>query len=474
MTPTAEQLAIIDAAQNTADNLIIEALAGAAKTTTLELIAKALPGVDILCLAFNKKIAVEMSFRLPSNCEARTLNSIGHSVWATGLGKRITINTSKTYKILTELVKKLPDDEQKAVYADFGEIMKTVSLAKAYGFVPDGVKNMARLHDESSFFATLEEELPPFIQNLICDALRESITQAWKGVCDFDDQVYMPTLGPGVFPRKPLVLIDEAQDLSELNHAMLAKLAKKRLIAVGDRCQAIYAFRGANNNSMDELTQRFSMRKLQLTTSFRCPRRVVQEAHFRAPQMLAPEWAVEGTVEHLTTWTPADIPESSAILCRNNAPLFNMAIKLLKAGRYPELIGNDIGKGLIKIMQKFGKPSMPQTAVIDAIESWREEKLKKSRAKGSVNDRADCLTIFAEMGDTLGDAIAYAEHIFTSSGPIKLMTVHKSKGLEFPNVFILDAALIRQEGQDPNLRYVAITRAKENLRYINSENFTVN
>lgn len=149
-----------------------------------------------------------------------------------------------------------------------------------------------------------------------------------------------------------------------------------------------------------------------------------------------------------------------------------MAVKLLKAGRYPELIGNDIGKGLIKIMQKFGKPNLKQDAVLQCIDEWEEAKLKKTRAKSSVNDRADCLRIFARMGDVLGDAIAYAEHIFEVSGPIKLMTIHKSKGLEFPNVFILDPQLIGKEGQEPNLRYVGITRAKENLYYAHSENFT--
>jgi hypothetical protein len=42
-TPTAEQQAILDAAKGTGDNLIIHALAGAAKTSTLVLIGKALP-----------------------------------------------------------------------------------------------------------------------------------------------------------------------------------------------------------------------------------------------------------------------------------------------------------------------------------------------------------------------------------------------------------------------------------------------
>ena len=69
----------------------IKALAGAAKTSTLVLIAKALPNVRMLCLAFNKKIATEMEARLPSNCTAMTLNSLGHRTWAECSGRRLVL-----------------------------------------------------------------------------------------------------------------------------------------------------------------------------------------------------------------------------------------------------------------------------------------------------------------------------------------------------------------------------------------------
>jgi superfamily I DNA/RNA helicase len=100
VTPTPEQLAIIEAAQHSTDNLLVSALAGAAKTSTLVLIAEALPDVDILCLAFNKKIATEMQERLPKNCKAMTLNSLGHRTWGDATGRRIRIESSKTYDIV--------------------------------------------------------------------------------------------------------------------------------------------------------------------------------------------------------------------------------------------------------------------------------------------------------------------------------------------------------------------------------------
>src|SRR6266550_6959076 len=80
-SPTPEQDLIVQAALTTKENILINALAGAAKTTTLELICKALPVQPILSLAFNKRIATEMTKRLPGHVACHTLNAIGHRVW---------------------------------------------------------------------------------------------------------------------------------------------------------------------------------------------------------------------------------------------------------------------------------------------------------------------------------------------------------------------------------------------------------
>lgn len=184
-----------------------------------------------------------------------------------------------------------------------------------------------------------------------------------------------------------------------------------------------------------------------------------------------PEWAKPGTVRSLTDWSPGDLPNTATILCRNNAPIFSMAINLLKSGRFPQIIGaNDIGSNLIKTLKKLGPPHLPQEQVLQAIDDWKKAKLKKSRNERKVEDQAACLRIFAHQGRILGDALVYAEHIMTARGPIQLMTGHKSKGLEFDDVFILDRHLVRMdEEQDRNLMYVMQTRSKANLTYVTSE-----
>lgn len=473
--PTEEQTAIVEAARNTSDNLLVNALAGAAKTSTLVLIAEALAPTPMLCLAFNKKIADEMKERLPVQCEARTLNSLGLAAWKDYLRAWPKLDTKKTYTIVQGLVEKADPEERRHLYENFSEIMQAVDKGKSAGYVPNNKFPYAKgLLTDADFYESLDEEPSPLMWDVIRAASIISIEQGLKGMIDFNDQILLPTVFPATFPQYPVTLVDESQDLSALNHMMLGKIVRgKRLIAVGDPCQAIYGFRGAHQNSMDILKERFKMKEFTLSISFRCPQAVVREAQWRAPHMRWPEWAKPGLVTTIPTWDADTFQPDSAIVCRNNAPLFSLAMKLMRHGRYPQLLGNDLGKGLVKQMKKLGKPGMPIREVRVAIENWRAEKLEKSRAPDTIHDKAECMLAFCEDSETLADAMARAEHLFSQTGPIKLMTGHKSKGLEFENVYLLNIELVRvdKEQQEKNLKYVMQTRAKEALYYIRMEGF---
>lgn len=476
--PTPEQAAIVAAATSSKDNLLVNALAGAAKTSTLVLLAEALAPQSILCLAFNKKIADEMRERLPSNCESMTLNSLGHRAWGQSLGKRLTLEKSKNYNILKGIIDGIKDPRVKdEVFESFSDLTRNLGFAKSCGWIPDGTfPHGKRLMSDAEFFGHLDDAPSPLEEDILRKAMKISIEQAWNGVIDFDDQIFMPTLFTASFPIFPIVMVDESQDLSALNHATLKKLVKGRLIAVGDPCQAIYGFRGAHEDSMALLKERFQMREMTLSVSFRCPQAVVREAQWRAPHMTWPDWAIEGEVTSLPKWGVETLPEEAAIICRNNAPIFSMAIRLFANGRYAQIVGNDIGKFLIKTLKKFGKPDLPQADVYEAINRYEAAKLAKARNAARVKDETTCLRIFADKGQNLGAIIAYAETIINMHGPVKLMTGHKSKGLEFNDVFILDRHLLRLEAegrgaQDKNLLYVMQTRAKKRLTYIESDTF---
>ena len=478
-TPTAEQATILDTVRSTEENLLISALAGAAKTTTLVMVAEQLPKKQLLCLAFNRRIAEEMKTRLPGNCEAMTLNSLGHRAWASTLGKRLIVDAGKNFSIIKQIVDALPRRDKTAAYDNFASILKAVEFGKTVGYVPTGkFENSRPVVNDDDLFSALEEEPTPLLWDIIREASFVSLKQSWQGIIDYSDQILLPGVFPVSVPStQDVVLLDETQDLSVLNHVLIKKLVRsKRLIAVGDDCQSIYAFRGAHPGSMSLLKSDFDMQELRLSVSFRCPEEIVREAQWRAPHM---QWSkTGGTVLDWNTWGVDDIPDQTTILCRNNAPLFNMAFRLLKAGRYPQVVGNDIGKSLIKTLKKLGPVTMSRDAVGTAINQWQTIKLTKARNEANVYDQAACLRIFAEQGDTLADAIAYADHILEVRGPVTLMTIHKSKGLEFDHVIILDRHLIRtgakvqkHDQQEDNLLYVGQTRSKNVLCYANSEDW---
>jgi superfamily I DNA/RNA helicase len=237
------------------------------------------------------------------------------------------LNTKKSYEILKGIVDGLKRSEKSEAYESFSETLKLIGKAKLAGYIPAKCPLGRRLVEIEDFWSELDidDEVLDLTRELVDAALLQSIDQAYRGTIDFDDQIYMPTLFGGTFPRFPLVLVDEAQDLSSINHAMLEKLVVNRLIAVGDPYQSIYAFRGAMSTSMATLRQRFSMKEMNLSISFRCPRAIVLRARERAPHMQWPEWAEEGQVNVHTEWSSSLISDGAAVICRNNAPLFRLA-----------------------------------------------------------------------------------------------------------------------------------------------------
>jgi ATP-dependent exoDNAse (exonuclease V) beta subunit len=146
-----------------------------------------------------------------------------------------------------------------------------------------------------------------------------------------------------------------------------------------------------------------------------------------------------------------------------------MAIALLKAGLNPELSSGDILAGLEKLFKKLGKPAMSSPDALEVLDGVIEAEMKKRRNKAQLRDTRACIEVFLRERPTLGEAIAYFQQVTTQAGRIKLMTGHKSKGLEFDRVWFLDRDLLSPKGQDRNIRYVIETRARHELRYVTSE-----
>lgn len=467
MNPTDEQIAITERVKSAPGNIMINALAGTGKTSTLEMIEATCKIRPILYLVFNKKNADEAEKRLQSTTTVRTFNSLGHRIWGAVIGRdKLRVAPRKTQEDLVEFIKSSPARAQGPMWECMWEVIAAVGFAKSLGYVPDGIyPNAKRLITEEDFHASLDEKPDPLSTELINKLLGLSIKAAYAGRIDYNDQIYMPALFGGTYPQFPLVMVDEIQDLNPVNHQMLRKLGRSRIIGVGDPQQAIYQFRGAVISGMSRLSNEFRMEELDLSTSFRCPQAIVEHVRWRVPHF---KWVKEGgNVETPKSLDVDSITDDAAIISRNNAPLFSFALRLLGNGRSVSVAGSEIGPKLIGMMKKLGPSDLSRAQLRSAIFDW--EARKTANDSKTVKDMAQCMLIFAQHGDSLGQAISYAEHLFKQHGSIRLLTGHKSKGLEFDCVYHLDQFLCDDSDQDLNLRYVISTRSANRLVEINSD-----
>ena len=501
--PTAEQEAIFSAALTSQISIMINAFAGCGKSSTLEMLSGMLPQTSACALAFNVKIKKELERRLPSWFAVKTFNGLGHAAWGRAIGKRCEVDDRKISKLLTSMLKtsKLPLSQD-----SFTSILNLVKKARHAGLVPKPFPQPGLIPDTLESWDSLAEiELVEQEYKLAKALLIESIKQGHNGLIDYDDQIYLSALFGGTFPRFSLVLVDEAQDLSPLNHIQVSRVAGPdgRLMVVGDPLQAIYAFRGADHTSMDSLK---ALRKewitLPLTMTFRCPKAIVdrQQTHakgFRAalaaPQGEVLPWAFSSENKD---WKWSDVEEVAgeaqiAVLCRNNGPLISLAFKLIRQQVGCSVLGRDIGKGLVALAKKILKPETPLEACFPLINDWME----RERALAEANDKPEKVARITDQGESLlavlegarletaKDLFSSIESLFNKEGGVTLSSIHRSKGLEWPVVLHLDPWRIpsrwakrdpTQMQQELNLIYVCETRAKRALILASLKDFQEN
>lgn len=277
-TPSPEQLAFFTALRAAERNLMLVAVAGSGKTTTLVEGLKVLPvrnpetflPPSVCFLAFNKSIAETLRARVPRHVSCRTFHSLGLAagkdagLWPTRLdpdGRKVP-----------RLVFARMDREN----PDAAGVIRLVSLLK--NTWPTATRSVAEeilLHHDFDF------ERPEAAVRIALEVLEQSDKDLSS--IDFDDMLRQPLLRGAKFPQQDFVFVDEAQDLNSIQHEMLSRLGQPQagktvFVFVGDPAQAIYGFRGAAADSMPTLARRFSCEILPLSVSFRCPRAVVAEA----------------------------------------------------------------------------------------------------------------------------------------------------------------------------------------------------
>lgn len=492
--PSQYQQAIFDKIENTDESLIIEAVAGSGKTTTIVQGVDLMPETSsILFLAFNKSIAKELGERLPDHCQAKTFHALCLGSWLRYCGGkkdlRKFIDGNKTRRI----VKKACDLSELEIRLYVSFVCKLVSLAKNAGIgtelMEDEPRNWIRLC--AHFDLQVDSEQASLSRGI--EIARKALAISTKyanQVIDYDDMLYMVLKEGCTFYKNDFVLVDEAQDTNGVQRALLSRMLKDngRLIAVGDSAQAIYGFRGADSDAMEIIARDFNCTKLPLTVSYRCPKAVVAKAKTVVPHIEAFEGASEGEVLEMEEYIAADFQPSDAVLCRNVAPLISFAYNLLTRGVGCQVLGRDIGSGLIALVDRLKARGVD--SLIKKLGEWQTREIEKAKENDneskieSVNDKVDCIHAFIGMLDennrTVPALKSKIESLFSEDSDgesVTLCSAHKSKGLEWNTVYLLDSSELMpskfarqewQKEQERNLIYVAYTRAKESLRFIRS------
>jgi len=492
MTPRPFQQKIYDFIQHGNGSCVLNAVAGSGKTTTIVEAAKLLPpNATATFVAFNKAIALELASRLPSHVRSQTLNSMGFGAWVRHCSGKLVVDGMKTRKIVDRLV---PENELK-LYSQ--ALPRVVGLAKSAGIVPTGSTGHS-LTDDSDYswhemlnfhdIQLTDKARPERLIELARIVLAESIRSACS-VVDFDDQLYMPVIAQARFFQNDFLFVDEAQDVNMVQRAMIRMALKRtgRLIAVGDPCQAIYGFRGADHDALELIKNRFSAIELPLSISYRCPKAVVALAQKYVPHIMAHEAAIEGSVDRPKEFAMANFKPNDVVVCRCTAPVVALAYKLIRNKVSCFVMGREIGQGLVSIVDKMKASDVDDLrGKLDTYrlrETARLETAKQDAKVDALNDRLDTIEVFIDgLGEDdrsilrlLNDISALFSNNMQAAA-VKLMTIHKSKGLEADRVFILDFALnekfmakqSNQQKQECNLVYVAITRSKRELTFIDS------
>lgn len=475
-TPSIYQQAIFNFVRDGRGNAVINAVAGSGKTTTIVEALKLIPSDQkVIFVAFNKSIVNELSQKVPSHVEVKTMHSFGFGTIRYNMGN-VVVNEQKVMETVKLLYPTWGIDE---------------SIAEGYAGRVRSIVDLARIH-----MATSIQDLYDIVDHHGVEILNAEVERAWevfqivtknKKVIDMTDMVFYPAFYKLRSKTYDWVFVDECQDLNKCQQEMLKGMVKKetgRFIAVGDPRQAIYGFAGADAESFKSLTEIPNTVTLPLSVNYRCGKKIIELAQRIVPQLEAAPTAQEGQIEYSGKWS--SIEDGDFVICRNVRPLVKLCMDLLIEGKKATVRGRDIGLNMVNMLKRTKTSSLDKALVILSNEVERavakavsrgkdEQEVRTSQAIKSMLDKVDAITTIAGPLKTVAEVIAKIEGLFTEDKTgIICSTIHKAKGLEANHVHILNQELMPSKWakkeweleQEQNLIYVAFTRAKQKLSFI--------
>lgn len=484
--PSKYQQDIYDKFNNTNVNINISAVAGSGKTTVLlNLLKFVKEDSNALFVAFNNSIVEELKKRIgvKNNVEISTIHSFGWQAIMRRYGKP-KLNQNKIISKIEKLFKqeeyKEIKERKKGYY--FYIVGKIIDLMRC-NLTEHTTAAINELCERYDLFVG-EKEVKIALEVF-------SLMEKDKTQFDFMDMIYQPVADASIRVKKfDYVFCDESQDFSLAQQKLIQMSLnrKGRLITVGDKHQSIYGFAGADANSYERLSQlNGDSEEMPLSVSYRCSRAVVNEAREIVPEISYSDDAKEGMV--INSNMRDNLQKGDWIICRNLKPLVQTYLWLMKNKIKSKIKGKDIGEGIIAMINQTGAKTLG--GMWNMLKINQEKLYKKLQERGVRNpslhpkielysQRLEVIECLMGEVNNVAQLINLISNIFTDeTRGIMLSTIHKAKGLENDRVFFLCPELIPSRfatqdwmiEQEMNLKYVAITRAKSTLIYVDGASF---
>jgi superfamily I DNA/RNA helicase len=381
-----------------------------------------------------------------------------------------------------------PDTDAAKVFGFACNVDKLYTLARInlIEYNENDLSQLRNLCDEHNLL-TLFDEVE------VCNELLKTAYRMPRDLTiDFTDMIVLPLFHKDMIPTYKYVFIDECQDLSRAQRELMLCAAKNgRFIAVGDRNQAINGFAGADCSSFDKIADQPNTIELPLSVNYRCGTNMVRLAQEIVPHIQAHKGAIKGDVFHVKQLSKDLFKENDMVLCRTSAPLVGLCMKLIESGITAVVKGKDIAQDLKNLIANANTRDIKallayleeeKQKCINIIKEQRkcDDAMAKNAAKYiNLEDRCKCIENICmySIKDTT-QLKTYINKIFSDENienAVMLSTAHKSKGLEANRVMILLPNKLPlkyphqqrwQEVQEMNLKYVALTRARKELIFV--------
>ena len=501
-TPSPYQEKIFENIVHGTSNMVINAVAGSGKSTTIVNALKLIPeDMKVLFIAFNKDIVESLKQKVgeKNNVHITTYHSLGYSILIEKLKNKPVLDEYKyrTY-IRTISDNFLVNEPDFMSYSERIMYNRNVEKLVDYGRfnLCQSVKEMEKIAEKYNINIIRNE------CELAVDVLKWGKENL--DVIDYTDMVWIPyELDLKTMKHKyNWIFVDEAQDSSPVQQELFKKCFKRgaRFCAVGDSSQCINAWAGADVEAFNKFLKMPNTKQYELPISYRCPVKVIEEAKKFVPNIQYKEGAVDGEIKYDVD--PYSPKAGDMVLCRNTYPLIRLYMDFLRINKKAYIRGKDIGDSLIETINLYkGVDLMLNKSLMNygLFRNLYEELFKRVERlaqqtnmseeevylSAPIMDFYDTIASLEALSDNLvytDDLISKIRAIFNDGGDgVCLSTIHKAKGLEADNVFILAKSLMpsiyaHQEWEivsEENLEYVAITRAKKTLQYIDEDKFKI-